>query len=46
MPGHYSLRPYMCVFVEVNLINEPVVIFLFVQLQAKETPDNMKVRLT
>ena len=36
----------MCLFVEVNLISEPLVIFVCATTGQGDPPDNMKVRLT
>lgn len=36
----------MCLFVEVNLINEPLVIFVCATTGQGDPPDNMKVRPT
>lgn len=35
----------VCLFVEVNLINEPLVIFVCATTGQGDPPDNMKVRL-
>lgn len=37
---------HMCLFVEVNLINEPLVIFVCATTGQGDPPDNMKVRPT
>lgn len=45
----WSLQPevlHVCLSVEVNLINEPLVIFVCATTGQGDPPDNMKVRLT